>query len=300
MSEIEKYQPPQIAELDQWAQKLYDSGMFTDAKSVAQAFVKVAAGAEIGLTPFQSMTGVHFISGKPVVGAGLLASMLDRPPYNYTVEFEPSLDAPEACRVTVFKNGVQRGQSRYSMDDARRAGLVRGGSNWEKYPSDMLFARAISQAARRYAPGSTGTTFYVEGELTHDEPVATPEGVTAKPRTRVTAEVVQPSEVELDYDPVTLPTVGKQLQALSTQERKDLYSFCGVESKLSAAEAHALFTAKADEFGVAFSDPPDIHAILDRARILRMREVTAKDVDEFDHFAETGQDLSEDPQTAIA
>jgi hypothetical protein len=41
------------------------------------------------------------------------------------------------------------------MKEAQAAGLT-GKDNWKKYPSDMLFARAISRGARRFAPGIFG------------------------------------------------------------------------------------------------------------------------------------------------
>jgi hypothetical protein len=41
--------------------------------------------------------------------------------------------------------------------------------NWKKYPSDMLFARAISRGARRYAPGIFGgSPIYTPDELGAD------------------------------------------------------------------------------------------------------------------------------------
>lgn len=246
MSSLEKYQPPEIASLDQWAEKLYSSGMFQDAQSVAQAFVKIAAGAELGLTPFQSMSGVHLIKGKPVVGAGLLAALLDRDPnYSYTVEWEPDEADPIACTVAVSKNGVLRGKSRFSLEDAKRAGILR--DNWLKYPSAMLFARAMSQAVRWYAPGATGTSVYVEGELTADVEAVIPEGVTAMPRTRVTAEVIP--EAEIEYEPVTTPVVPtgelrKALAALNPHQRTTLFAACGIEQGMKLSDIRGLLAAK--------------------------------------------------------
>ena len=45
-----------------------DSGYFADAKQTAQALAKIAAGAEMGIAPFASMTGIHVIKG--VCGKG--------------------------------------------------------------------------------------------------------------------------------------------------------------------------------------------------------------------------------------
>lgn len=302
MSAIEKYQP-NISEIQTWAEKFAESGMFTDARQVVQAFVKISAGAELGLTPFQSMSGVHIIQGKPVVGAGLLASLLDRDPaYDYRVEWEPDEKNPQACTVIVIKNGNERGRSRFSLEDAKRAGLTQ--PNWAKYPASMLFARAMSNAVRWYAPGATGTSVYVEGELDPTPAAPQPNGVTAKPRTRVTAEVIrnEPEEHvdgEIEYEPVTMPPVGKQLRTLGAMERTDLYRLCGVTTKLTPEEAHALFTAKADELGLPFSDPPNIHAILSRARHLEHENLPDDSAEAFQHFADTGQDLADDPQTAL-
>ena len=53
-----------------------ESGMFPDIKSAAQAIVKIQAGAELGIGPFQSMSGIHIISGKPTIGAGVMAAMV--------------------------------------------------------------------------------------------------------------------------------------------------------------------------------------------------------------------------------
>ena len=53
---------------------LFKSGYFSDVKSEAQAIVKVMAGAELGLQPFASMTGIHIISGKPTLSANLIAT----------------------------------------------------------------------------------------------------------------------------------------------------------------------------------------------------------------------------------
>lgn len=294
---IEKYQPPEISDLDEWAKKLYESDMFTDLKSAAQAFVKIAAGAEMGLTPFQSITGVHFIQNKPVVGAGLLASMLDRAPYNYTTDWEPDITAPEACTITVFKHGVERGKARFSLDDAKRAGLT--GGNWQKYPTDMLFARAVSQAARRYAPGAMGTTFYVEA---HGETEIQPEGVTPKPRTRVTAEVIPAEPVEGEV----VDTSTKALLAgMSAHAKAELYQRCGIEQrstlrivKAKLVDAYLLFS-----WSAVGDDPaePDPVAVLEEFRRLD-REAAAAPVaqEAFEHGVETGEWIEDGDQVKLA
>jgi len=52
----------------------FKSGMFSDIKSAQQAVVKIMAGAEMGISPFAAMSGIHIIQGKPTIGAGLMAA----------------------------------------------------------------------------------------------------------------------------------------------------------------------------------------------------------------------------------
>ncbi len=52
----------QSLDIMQLGEVLIESGYFQDAKQAAQAVVKVLAGAEIGLGPIASMTGIYIIS----------------------------------------------------------------------------------------------------------------------------------------------------------------------------------------------------------------------------------------------
>lgn len=179
---------------------LYKSGYFNDVKSEAQAIVKVMAGAELGLPPFASMSGIHIIQGKPVLGANVIAALVKNDPrYNYRII---KCDDTE-CIIEWLENGQKVGSAGFSMKEAQAAGLT-GKDNWKRYPSDMLFARAISRGARRFAPGifggapvytpdemnlDTDEDGYIEGEV-----VTEPESVKV---TRLTAE-------EMDKDVVTI------------------------------------------------------------------------------------------------
>jgi len=142
----------QFDQLQRAAIALQESGYFSDVKSKAQAIVKVMAGAELGLPPFASMTGIHIIQGKPVLGANVLATLVKNDPrYDYHIKQATN----EVCDLEWFENGAKVGGSSFTMKEAQAAGLT-GKDNWKKYPSDMLFARAISRGARRFAPGIFG------------------------------------------------------------------------------------------------------------------------------------------------
>jgi hypothetical protein len=141
-----------MAELQTAANAMHASGYFGDVKSQAQAMVKVLAGAEIGLPPFAAMSGIHIVQGKPVLGANLIATLVKNDPrYDYRVKTADN----GQCVLTWYEGGKVVGESSFTMNEANAAGLTNK-DNWRKYPSDMLFARALTRGARRYAPGIFG------------------------------------------------------------------------------------------------------------------------------------------------
>ncbi len=141
---------------------LAKSGFFKDVQSEAQAIVKVMAGAELGLPPFASMSGISIIQGKPVLGANLIATLVKNDP---RYDYRPVEHTDTACIIEWKEGGKVVGQSSFTWEEAARAQLT-GKDNWKKYPSDMLFARAISRGARRFSPGIFGgSPIYTPDEL---------------------------------------------------------------------------------------------------------------------------------------
>jgi len=141
-----------MAELQTAANAMHASGYFGDVKSQAQAMVKVLAGAEIGLPPFASMSGIHIVNGKPTLGANLIATLVKNDPrYDYRVKRSDN----EACVLAWYEGGKPVGESMFTIQEANAAGLT-SKQTWKAYASDMLFARALTRGARRYAPGIFG------------------------------------------------------------------------------------------------------------------------------------------------
>ena len=149
-------------EMTRAAKAMALSGYFNDAKDVSQAMVKVMAGAEIGLGPFASMSGIHIVKGKPTLGANLIATLIKNDGrYNYQV----SELSDTACTIHFFEGDDMVGESRFTIDDAKKAGLLNN-PTWKNYPRNMLFARAISNGARWYTPGIFGgATIYTPDEM---------------------------------------------------------------------------------------------------------------------------------------
>jgi hypothetical protein len=152
-----------MAELQTAANAMHASGYFGDVKSQAQAMVKVLAGAEIGLPPFASMTGIHVVNGKPVIGSNLIATLVKNDPrYDYRVKQADDT----ACVIQWYEGGKLVGESSFTRQEAAAGNVDKSWdkdksawkekATWKAFPSDMLFARAISRGARRYAPGIFG------------------------------------------------------------------------------------------------------------------------------------------------
>lgn len=139
--------PTNLEDLQRLGRMCAESGFFQDARQLAQACVKIAAGAEYGLPPVVSMTGINVIKGRVTLSANVMAAIMKRAGYKIKTRF----DGEQSCVITVIDpDGEELGESSFSMDDARKAGL--GGDNWKKFPRNMLFARAVSNAARWFAP----------------------------------------------------------------------------------------------------------------------------------------------------
>jgi hypothetical protein len=156
-------------------------------KNPEEAAIKIMYGLEMGLPAFSALTGVVLIQGKATMSSNLVASLIKRSGrYNYTI---PIWDE-EQCTIVFTENGKNVGESTFTIEDAKRAQLLRGGGNWDKYPRAMLFARAITQGARAYCPDVFAGPIYDPEELTPDAHHAPP--VVSEPVVRVSAVTKAP------------------------------------------------------------------------------------------------------------
>ena len=131
-------------------------------RSVEEAAVKILLGKELGLSTYQAMMGVSVIQGRPSLSAGLVSSQIKQSGrYDYRVNEWTD----KSCKISFYQAGQILGASVYTLEDAKRAQLVKPSSNWDKYPRAMLFARAITQGARAYTPDIFFGPIYTEDEL---------------------------------------------------------------------------------------------------------------------------------------
>jgi hypothetical protein len=155
-----------LDEIQRWAKVFVDSGMFKDARGIAQAIVKIQAGQELGLPPFAAMRGFDVIEGKPAPNAGLTSALVRRSGrYDYRVTRSDNV----ACVLEWLDSGRVIGESSFTLEEAKAAGLA-GKQVWKAYASDMLFARALTRGARRFCADVFLGSVYTPEEL-GDDPI---------------------------------------------------------------------------------------------------------------------------------
>lgn len=146
----------QITSLDdlfRWGQAVVQSSIAPPSfKTPQQVIVAVQWGAELGFGPMQSLAALPVINGRPtlmvepanalVMASGLLTERHDR--------FEGE-GASRVCIVALVRKGKLAIERRFSVEDAKRAGLERK-DVWRGYPDRMLYARALGYALKDLFP----------------------------------------------------------------------------------------------------------------------------------------------------
>jgi hypothetical protein len=162
----EQAQPMTLQETMTLGDTLFKSGYFTDAKSAAQAVVKILAGRELGFGPIASMTGLYVQGGRVCLSANLIAAQVKNSGrYGYRIVELTN----EQCEIAFYEGGQEMNpRSVFTMQDAKTAGLTNGKNShsWSHYPRNMLFARAISNGVRWHCPELfSGSSVYTPEEM---------------------------------------------------------------------------------------------------------------------------------------
>jgi len=252
-----------IDDLSRVSAMLAKSGYFKDAKDAAQAGVKVLAGMEMGFGAFASMTGIYLIDGKLSVSANLLAQAIKRSGrYDYRIREHTDT----ACRIVFYEGGEEIGESSFTLEDAKRAGVA-GRGPWRSYPQAMLFARALSQGARWHTPDVLGgSAAYLPEELGADvnedgDVIDTTSVIRETPTPEPEEDVVEypvPAEDAITPQQVRVIAIALRETELDRDAGRDLVSFVigrGVESvkDLTKTEASVFLDAIATEGAERFT-----------------------------------------------
>lgn len=145
------------------AERVHKGGMFASKfKSAEAVYTAMLLMQELGFEAVSGLSSVHMIHNVPALSSRALLSLLLRRGYDLTWH-ERSDTAAEVTVRHPDRSGEHR--VRYSLDDAKRAGLLSNRA-WSNMPRSMLTARAMSELVSSWcADVLGGATIYTEEEV---------------------------------------------------------------------------------------------------------------------------------------
>jgi hypothetical protein len=138
------------------APMMYKSRLF-GVTSEDQAAAIMLKGYEVGFAFAASFDLVQVIQGRPgVCPRGALALILNSPKITEVKIERMTKDGDfQGYKCTMTRVNGFTHTSQFTLDDAKRAGLVKPDSGWQKYPENMCQWRAIGFCADVVAPDIT-------------------------------------------------------------------------------------------------------------------------------------------------
>ncbi|MGC9272208.1 hypothetical protein [Acidiphilium sp.] len=172
MSRVRPIEINNFADLWRWAERASKSKMVPkDYIGNPEAImVAVDMGAELGLRRMQSLQCIAVINGRPSIwGDGLWALIVSQPSLENVREYYEGEGENRAAVCQIKRRGRDVVEKRFSVADAKKAGLWGKAGPWTSYTDRMLQMRARGFAARdAYADA-------LKGLITTEEAMDIPE-----------------------------------------------------------------------------------------------------------------------------
>ena len=127
--------------------------------SKEQAMAIMLKGYEMGMGLTTSFEFIQVVEGKPALSPRGALAMIYSSPLCAGVKIEDLTDSsgkPTGCRVWMKRTNGLEYTITWTMEDAAKAGVVKSGSGWEKYPANMLRWRAAGFCADVVFPDVIG------------------------------------------------------------------------------------------------------------------------------------------------
>jgi hypothetical protein len=149
--------PASFSELVQFAQMAAKSQLVPKEyrNQPEDIMLAVPLGSEVGLRPMQALQNIAVINGRPAVWGDALPDLCKASPvYHDIIEtWEHEHEPDQLVAVCVAKrHGSTPVTARFSVMDAKRAGLWTKAGPWQTYPRRMLQMRARSFASATPSP----------------------------------------------------------------------------------------------------------------------------------------------------
>lgn len=237
------FAPSTITEAIQFSEMLAKSQMVPRQYQNKPEDIMVAVqwGYEIGLAPLQALQNISVINGKPsVYGDAALALVQASDVCEGVEEYFEAEGTPNPVAVCVCKRfGRKPVTVRFSVEDAKRAGLWNKQGPWQQYPKRMLQMRARGFALRDAFPDVLKGL--ITAEEARDFPVETKD-ITPKPQALPASnnplDAIAPSVVIEASEPIEVEDDGHRHYVEVEQP---------AEQQIGDAQGYPLFVPGKDE-----------------------------------------------------
>ena len=144
--------------INQIAPAAHSSRLFGVSSPAAAAMI-MAKGAELGLPLTASFDLIHVIDNKPGLSPRGALAILHAHPEIRRIDIRELADDKgnyQGHECTIERANGFTYTARFTLADAKTAGLIKDGSGWAKYPRNMCLWRAVGFAADVAAPDIIG------------------------------------------------------------------------------------------------------------------------------------------------
>ncbi|CAB4153560.1 hypothetical protein UFOVP628_5 [uncultured Caudovirales phage] len=197
------FAPATLTEAVTFSEMLSNSNMVPKAYQgkPQDILVCVQWGMEMGLAPMQALQNIAVINGKPsVYGDAMMALVQASPVCEDVEEFFENEGTPNPVAVCVAKRrGRKPVIAKFSVEDAKRAGLWGKQGPWSAYPKRMMQMRARGFALRDAFPD------VLKGLISVEEAQDYPSEINHGNSHKVATKPANPLDMVAKPDPVAIP-----------------------------------------------------------------------------------------------
>ena len=248
--------PTNLAEAMQLAEILAQSTIVPKdyQRNPGNILVAIQWGAELGLAPMQAMQNIATINGRPSIWGDAMLALVKNAPEFVSIKEEYVGEADDLTAVCTVKRRSTDGSihehvATFSMEDAKKAGLLGKQGPWTQYPKRMLQMRARGYALRDMFPDilkGLRTTEEVR-DMPPEKDMGEVEEVAEKETTSVRDKVLahlnktksqgKQRQVPADNEPSPAELLIIKLDSVETAEQlKPMYDECKEFADDAAAE----------------------------------------------------------------
>lgn len=144
------------------AEQAVSSKMYKGIGEKSGVMMIMLAARELGIPPMSALNGgLNIIQGKVEISARMMNALIRKSGHHIVTK---ELTDSHCILMGKRCDTGETQETSFSLVDAQKAGLVKQGGGWTKFPKDMCYARALSRLARQLFSDVIGIG-YIEGEI---------------------------------------------------------------------------------------------------------------------------------------